>query len=304
MMSRKSKTSKPLFLPCLIAGVVVLWGSSFVLSKFALEEIGAVTLAFYRWCFATAFFLLFLGSRGQLGEARAMVKGDPGLFAFLGFVGISLFYTLQNLGLKYSTAINVGILININPLLIAILSAFILNERLNLTKALGIVVAFGGVCLITLNEGPIQLASRRLVGDLLTLLSALCWAIYSVWGKRALARHEPLLVTSMAASFGTIFLLPMALWEGMALPSSAQTWLLVALLGVLSGALAYLFWYAILERMDASRAAVYLFLIPAYSTALAILALNEPVTFKTVIGAILIISGVFAAQAGGKEPVR
>ena len=300
MMSRKSKTSKPLTLPFLIAGVVVLWGSSFVLSKFALEEIGAVTLAFYRWCFATAFLLLFLGYRHQLGEARAMVKGDPGFFAFLGFVGVSLFYTLQNLGLKYSTAINVGILINVNPLLIAILSAFILNERLDLTKAVGIVVAFAGVCLITLNEGPIQLASRRLVGDLFTLLSALCWAIYSVWGKRALARHEPLLVTSVAAGFGTIFLLPMALWEGLALPPSVQTWLLVALLGILSGALAYLFWYAILERMEASRAAVYLFLIPVYSTALAILALGEPITLKIVIGAILIISGVFAAQAGGK----
>ena len=300
MMSRRSKTSKPLILPLLIAGVVILWGSSFVLSKFALEEIGAVTLAFYRWCFATSFLLLFLASRHQLDKVMGMIKGDPGLFAFLGFVGVSLFYTLQNLGLKYSTAINVGILINVNPLLIAILSAFILNERLDLMKALAIVVAFAGVCLITLNEGPIRLTSRRLVGDLFTLLSALCWAIYSVWGKRTLARHEPLLVTSVAASFGTIFLLPMALWEGMALPLSVQTWFLIALLGILSGALAYLFWYAILERMEASRAAVYLFLIPVYSTALAILALGEPITLKTVGGAILIIGGLFAAQAGGK----
>jgi len=286
-----------------LAGVIILWGSSFLLSKLALLEVGPMALAFYRWGIGSAGLMGYLAWRGRLGEAAHLARRCPWMFARLGLVGVTLFFAFQNLALRYTTAMHVGVLINLNPVFIALLSALVLGERLSGLQWGGILSAAAGVALVCTSGEREGLGGISLLGDGLTLLSAACWAIYSVLGRRVLARHDPLVVTVIVAGWGTLWLLPLVGGEGFSSYISPKGWLVIALLGLLCSALAYLLWFQVLALMPPGRAAVYLFLIPLVSCALSVAFLHEPFTLRTGLGAALVVAGVFCTETGGKAQV-
>lgn len=289
---------KDLWIALALTGVIILWGSSFLLSKLALMEVGPMRLALYRWVIGSAGLAGYLAWRGCLGEAMHLARQRPWVFARLGLVGVALLYAFQNLGLRYTTAVHVGVLINLNPVFIALLSTLVLGERLNGVQWGGILSAGVGVTLVSTTGGNFSLQGGSLLGDGLTLLSAACWAIYSVLGRRVLARHDPLVVTGIVVAWGTLWLLPLAAGEGFSLDLSLRSWLMVALLGLFCGALAYLLWFRVLALIPPGRAAVYLFLIPLVSCALSVAFLREPFTLHTGLGAALVLAGVFCTGTG------
>jgi len=281
-----------------VAGVVILWGSSFLLSKLALAEVGPMVLAFYRWVIGSAGLAGYLAWRGRLPEALGLARRRPWIFARLGLVGMTFFYVFQNLGLQYTTALHVGVLINLNPVFIALLSTLILDEKLSRLQWGGILVAGAGVALVSTAGESMSLRGASLLGDGLILLSAACWAIYSVLGRRVLVHHDPLTVTSIAAGWGTAWLLPLALGEGLCLDLSLRGWLVVGLLGLLCSALAYVMWFRLLALIPPGHAGAYLFLIPLVSSALAVTCLHEPFTPRTGVGAVLLLAGVVCTERG------
>ncbi|NOZ27157.1 MAG: DMT family transporter [Chloroflexi bacterium] len=276
--------------------VCTLWGASFVLTKVALEELGPFAVAFGRWSLAVLVFALYLPLMGYTSEVRRALHERWRAFAWLGLVGICLFYVLQNFGLRFSTAVNVGLVINVTSIFIAILGVWWLGERLERHAVLGIVVSFVGVSLVSLQGGRLALGGRSWLGDGLTVLAALCAAVYSVYGKRVVAQYSPAVVTGLAALFGAVFLLPLAMWEGWTWPISVRAQGALWVLGFGSSALANLWWWKVLEQSDASRAGTYLFLIPIISTFLAVVFLGEPFTWMTALGAALVLGGVMLTQ--------
>ncbi len=276
--------------------VMLLWGSSFVLTKIALAELGPLTIAFYRWLIATLAFAVILPLQRHAPIVQRALRQDFLPFALLGLVGISAFYTFQNLALRYTTAVNVGLLINFCTVFIAVLSVLWLGERLGRMAIMGIVLSFTGATLVGLPNSSFTLKGGRLLGDGLTLLAALCAAIYTVYGKWIVARYPPAVVTGLAAAFGTLFLLPGAAWEGLVLPRSATVWGAVLTLGLGSGALANFWWWRILEHMEAARAGTFILVIPVVSTLLAVAILREPVPPAAAVGGALVLLGVYLTQ--------
>jgi len=133
------------------------------------------------------------------------------------------------------------------------------------------------------------------------VLAALCGAIYTVYGKGIVARYAPAVVTGLAAFFGAVFLLPLALWEGLTLPRDAAVWVAILTLGLGSGALANLWWWRILRRMDAARAGTLLLVVPVVSTLLAVAVLGESMSPAAVIGAAFVLVGVYLTQRPTRE---
>ncbi len=271
--------------------VCTLWGTSFVLTKIALAELGPFAIAFGRWALATTVFALYLPLTGYMSTVRQALRHHWGAFAWLGLVGISLFYALQNMGLRFSTAVNVGLVINLTSVFIAILGVWWLRERLQGYAVAGVVISFLGVSLVTLQGGRVTFGHQSWLGDGLTVLAALCAAVYSVYGKQVVAQYPPAVVTGLTALFGTAFLLPLVVWEGWVWPVSPSVQGALVILG-----LANLWWWKVLEQSDAARAGTYLFLIPIISTALAVLFLEEPFTWVTALGACLVVGGVALTQ--------
>ena len=276
--------------------VTFLWGSSFVLTKMALAELGPLTIALYRWLIATLAFAIVLPLQGELPTLRRALRQDFFPFALLGLVGITAFYAFQNAALRFTTAVNVGLLINFCTVFIAVLGMLWLKERLGRWAIVGIALSFAGATLVSWPNGTVGLGRVHLLGDGLTLLAALWAAIYTVYGKGIVARYPPAVVTGLAAGFGTLFLLPWAVWEGLALPRSAAVWGAMLTLGLGSSALANLWWWRILQQVDAARAGTFLLLIPVVSTLLAVAVLGETMPPAGAAGAALVLLGVYLTQ--------
>jgi len=281
--------------------VTLLWGSSFVLTKIALTELGPLSIAFYRWLIAGAAFALVLPAQKALPVAWAALRQDLGHFALLGAVGISAFYALQNLALRLTTAVNVGLLINFTTIFIAVLGVLWLRERLQPSAFAGIIVSFAGAVLVSMPDGGLRLEDGYLLGDALTLLAGLSAAIYTIHGKQLVARYSPTVVTALAIGFGAAFLLPLAAWEGMAIPRTWQVYATLLTLGLGSGALANLWWWHILKRVDAARAGTFLLVVPVVSTLLAVFALKETMPGLAPLGALLVLVGVYLTQRDGRK---
>ena len=283
---------------------VTLWGISFVATRAALSEISPVSLVFTRFALGTAFLLTLLAVRRRLELPPR--ESWPALAA-MGFLGIFLHQMLQAHGLALTTAVHTGWLIGLIPIWSALLSAVVLREKLGSAKIAGLLLGFAGAALVItrgkLSGGLLALPTTR--GDLLILASTVNWAVYSVVGRRTLARLGSARATAFAMLAGWAMLAPLfvlrAGWTEYA-RLSATVWAAIAFLGIGCSGLGYLFWYAALEKLETSRVAAFLYLEPLVTLAAAVVLLGEPVHGTTVVGGLIVLAGVFLVQ-GVRPPL-
>src|SRR5262249_54121867 len=132
-------------------------------------------------------------------------------------------------------------------------------------------------------------------GDFILLVAQLGWSIYTIYGKRVLAEHEPMLATTAAYVLGALMLWPMALVMAPLFPSpdfrSPSPWAVIAYQAFL-GAIAHVWWYEGVRAVGPSRAAIFLNLQPVVGLLLAWSMLGERIRTTTLIGGALVLIGV------------
>jgi drug/metabolite transporter (DMT)-like permease len=281
------------------SGAAILWGASFLLTKITLTQLGPMATAALRWGVATlALVTIGMATAHSRVMLRRALHDDWPTFVGLGLVGVSLFYTLQNVALTYTTSIDVGLIMNDFPILTAVLGVWLLGERFAWRAVGGLVLATVGVTLISLGGlAEAEAATRvRLLGDLLALVATLFGALYIVGGKWAVTTYDPLTVTALAGLFGALLLVPVVAWEGLTLHLSVGVWAALLGLALGSGAAAnWLWWYAA-QHLPISRAGAFLYITPIVSTMLGVAVLDEPLSVATAAGAGFVIGGVLLVQ--------
>jgi drug/metabolite transporter (DMT)-like permease len=288
----------------LALGIVTLWGASFPLTKAALEFLGPTSVAFVRWAISAVALGVWLAWKRRLPVAMQVLRHDGRTAVWVALTGITLFYFLENLALRYTTATNAGVLSNFIPVFMVLIGTVWLGERLTGVEWGAVAAAFVGAAIVSQGAGHLTLAGAGLAGDLLMLAASFLGAVYSVGGKGLSERYPADVVTAVIATLGALFLLPLALIESGGVRGFAdalaalpwQVWAGLLLLGLGSGALANLWWLQLLSHTDASRAALILFLIPVVSTTLAVTWLGEPLTPTIVLGAVLVLASVIIVQ--------
>lgn len=274
---------------------MVIWAGSFPFIKYGLVELDPVNLAFWRFLIATPILFLYASFRHKVEMLNFNLK-EWLMLIFLGLTGVSLLYIIQFMALKYTTAINGSILINVSAIFIAIMSILLLNEKINIKKALGIILGFIGI-VVVISNGEIRFfESSTLFGDLLMLFDGLIWAGYTIVGKSLLERKNVEIITSWAFLFGTLTLIPFLIFPGFKVPSQLITWSSVIYMGLLCSIFGYLVWYFALEREEATNVAVYIYLIPLFTAIIAYFTLNEVVTIFKAVGGFLTIFGVYLVE--------
>jgi drug/metabolite transporter (DMT)-like permease len=285
------------YISLLLAFVSLVWAGSFVAVRMTVKEISPIDLGFLRFLIATPFMVLVLLISKK--EIRLPAKELLSL-SVLGLTGVTLLYIFQFIGIEYTTASTSAVLINTNVIFIVLLSATFLKEKFPLRKSAGIVFSFAGVIVVILaqmtNES-IAFSSVFLIGCMFIILSAFCWAIYSTVGKRLLDKYDPYTVTTYAFVLGTIFFLPVVITDitDVIQGISFNGWIAVLYLALICSVFGYVAWYYALSRIEAGRAAVFLNLIPLFTIVISFF-YGEIPTFIFLIGAILIIYGVYLAQ--------
>jgi len=277
--------------------VSFVWAGSFIVVKVATEEISPIDLGFLRFLVATPIMFLILLIRRK--DILIPKKELPSL-AILGLTGVTLLYLFQFVGIKYTNASTSAVLINTNVIFIAILSALFLKETFVRKKISGISLSFLGVIVIIFSNTSLEIFSSGdmfFIGCVLILLSAFCWAIYSIVGKRLLKTYDMFTVTTYAFALGTLFYIPFVISD---IITTLQTvtigaWMAVLYLALACSVFGYIGWYYALKKTEASKAAVFLNLIPLFTITMSLF-LGEVITVFFLFGATLIIFGVYITQ--------
>ena len=277
---------------------IVLWGVSFVATKAALREISPVTLIFTRFALGVSVLIFIL----KLRREQLIPPRDAWpMLAAMGFVGIFLHQMIQVHGLTLTTAVRTGWLIGLTPIWSAVLAAVFLGEGFGPRKILGLVIGLAGAVLVVtrgeLSASVLALPSTR--GDLLVLASTWTWALYTILGRDTLKRLGSATSTAAAMFAGWAMMIPFFVsstgWQEYRELSSTSL-VAILFLGIGCSGLGYWFWYAALERIDASQVATFLYLEPLVTLLSAVALLGETVALSTIFGGLLVLVGVLTVQ--------
>jgi drug/metabolite transporter (DMT)-like permease len=225
--------------------------------------------------------------------------------ALFGFLSISIYFWLQYTGVKYAGAgVSALLVVGLIPILTGIASSFLLREGLNVKKALGTILGLAGVALITLPGFFLDKMDLMFyIGVVCLLLNAVCWAVYSTLSRRFMRRiDKPSLITAYVTIFGTLALIPMSLLSDWAPVSSLQPvqWLSILYLAVVCSGLGYFLWNFALSRVEAVKAAVWLYLEPVAAFVGEAFIFGIIPSATTVIGGCVIIVGALLATRSGE----
>ncbi len=279
-----------------------VYGTSYVAIRLAVDDVGPVTLAFLRLAIAGAILVpvYLVSRRAGPGPPR---PADRRTFFWMGFVGFTLALALSHWGLRSSTATNAALLVATEPVALVALSPIVLGERLTRREGWGTALAVLGATIVVVNGVPglTVAVAPHWRGDLLLLLSGVCFAAYSLFGRSVLARHPSLTVTTWSFVWGFVTTAPLAALEWRLGAPPVWTSLAVAAvlyLGVVITGVGYLVWNWALERVTAARAAIFLNLQPLVGTLLGVAWLGDLFTGFTAGGGVLIIAGLWLALTG------
>lgn len=278
---------------------VLAWGSSFIASKILLESYSPTQLMLMR--FALAYVALWLCCPKIL---KLSFKEELS-FAALAIFGGSLYFFFENTALTYTYASNVSIIVAAAPILTAIAAHFIFaDEKLGFGSILGFVIAFVGVAMVVFNGQVVLKLSP--VGDLLSFGAAVCWAIYSVILRKLVDKYENLLLTRRLMLWGFITGLPIALLEGksfsLAPLMNGEYIFCIIFLSFVCSALGYIFWNSATKRLGVVVSCNYVYVIPFFTMLTGVIVLDEPLSLMGIVGAVLIIFGMFIADRKKPAP--
>jgi len=292
-----SPLPKTRLLPTLSAlFAVIIWGGTFIATKIALREVSPVTIIWMRFGIGALILGMAVSVRRQFALPS---KNDLAYFALLGFIGVTFHQWLQATGLQTARATTTAWIVATIPVFTALLGWLVLKEKMNLARVGGIAIAALGVLLIVSDGDLSALVSGETgaIGDLLILISAPNWAVYTILSRRELARHPAARMMFYVMLFGWLFACAWIFGFGPALKEiprlSASGWTSILALGTFGSGLAYIAWYDALQAIPASQLGVFINIEPLVTMMLAAPMLGEQITLISLLGGAIIIFGVW-----------
>jgi len=285
---------------------MVFWAGNFIVVKSAIGVLPPVGFTFLRYLLASVTLLTLL--RWRTGSIR-LPHGDILAIALLGVIGFGCYQILWPVALQSIPAGDSALLIATTPVLTALMAAATRADAPNAAKLTGALISFAGVAMVIAAGQGLDLGTS-LVGDLLTIVAASCWAIYTVFGARVLRRHSPLAATTWAIVAGTLFIAPVGIAQlatsdlgGVGLPVG----LAIVYSGALAAGLANVVVFHGLKLLGPTRVTALQALIPALAVVLAAVFLGEAIRPAQVLGGVVILGGVALLRRGawpGRRLVR
>ena len=285
--------------------IATLWGTFPATGKLAVADFPPVFLTAVRGVIASAFLIALLVRAGA-ETARGLGPDSIRAFVTLGVLGLAISTQLSYFGYAYTTAANAAILQSATPVLVALGARAYLGERLRRRQQAGVAISALGV-LVVVTRGRLWMLRLEEVraGDFITLVGLVAWMSYTVYGKRVILTHSPALTTTAAYVAGTGILVVEALLTAPLFPrpalTSVRAWSVV-LYHALLGAVAHIWWYRAVERVGASRAAVFMNVTPIVGVVMATTLLAEPVGLWEILGTLLVLGGVALTTATPPRP--
>ena len=288
------KKNIDLFTILILCLAMLIWASSFIALKLAMEDIGAMTVIFGRMLIASLCFVFFIKKFTKI----SFTKKDIKYILLMATFEPCLYFIFESYALQNTTAGQAGMITSMMPLLTAIGAGIFLKEIISRQLVLGSVLAVIGAVWLSLDSVSSQSAPNPMLGNFLEFLAMVCGAGYTIAIRHLSNNFSALFLTASQAFIGAIFFAPFALYEFYTLDFNPTDTSLYSILylGVIVTLGGYgLFNYA-LSRTHASTAASYVNLIPIFTVIIAYIVLDEKLNTTQLYACFVILIGVFVTQ--------
>lgn len=271
-----------------LALVALVWGSTFTMTKYALDFLDPILLLFFRNLIAFAFLSLIFAKSFIHTDRKTLISGlILGLFLFIG-------YATQTIGLKYTTASKAGFITGLAVVIVPLLSGLILKKLPKPLTSVGVVLAAVGLGLISLNFQEKFLLSY---GDFLVLICAFAFAAHVVLvGKFAPDMSASLLTTFQLGGIALACGLMGFATESLPDTIPWQVWLIIIFLAFFATAGAFLIQLWAQKNTSPTKTILIFSLEPVFSAIFAYYFLHEYLTTKGLIGCGLIFLATVVAS--------
>jgi drug/metabolite transporter (DMT)-like permease len=245
--------------------------------------------------FVIAALALFCGLLLRKNDPRPD-RADTVRLALGGLLGVTLYIGLQNVGVQMSTAADAALLVAATPAITMLIEMAARQTSLSWIRLAGVGVAMVGVYLLS-HGGDEGLASNRLLGNILLVGCGVAWSLYNFTTQHVVQRYSMTTVISYQSIAGAILLLPLSLLEmGQWQTPAPEAWGVIIYLGIFCSVFAYLFYGFGLRRLTPGTATALLNLVPLFGLGVAVGWLQEAVTWREVIGGVIILVGVIISS--------
>jgi drug/metabolite transporter (DMT)-like permease len=286
-----------------LLAMALIWGLNFPLIKASLAELPPLAFNALRFPLAALTVLLVLRAKGHIPWPE---RADLPRIVGLGILGNVVYQGFFIFGLNATYAGNASILLATTPVWTLAFSTLRGHERPGSLMWLGISATLLGMVLVVAGGGLVMgLEGATLRGDLLLVGAAVTWSLYSVGSRRMIHKYGSVPTTAWTLWTGSVGLVLWGLPSLLATPIhdiSSLAWVGVAYAGILAIGLAYLLWYRAVLRIGNSRTAAYSNLTPVVALAVAWVWLGETPAPMQLMGAAVILSGLYLTRLGGARP--
>jgi len=291
---------RSVLVPLAAFGVALAWSGGWIAGKLGVES--APPLEFSAVRFVIASLVLAVIVVATRTRVRTDGLGPVVLSAVSGYLGYN---ALVFVGLTMAPASDAALIVPTTiPVLTASAATFV-GERVTATKVAGFALAsIGGALVVAAGQTGGELSGRRLLGDVLMLGGAVCWAVYTTLGTIALRTWSPLEVVAIAAPIGALLLLPFGLLEQGYRDLgawSAGVWADVLYLALVVTLGSFTLFYWIVRRVGAGIAAMSSYFVPVLTLAMAVTLLGDRPRPLQLVGGLVILAGVRVATLRSRE---
>ena len=285
------------FVVLAFALLVLFWGSAFAVVKVGLEYSPPLLFAGLRTLIGGLAMVL----AAFLWGGSPKLRRDWPVFLLLALFNVVLFIGFQTYAIVYLPSGSAAVLVYLQPILVGLLAWPILGETLTGAKITGLLLGFSGI--VAVSAGSLSGAAGALspLGVTLGAVSALCWALGTVYFKKYEARVSTLWAVAVPFVAGgavlTAFGLSVEEWGEITWNTPFVASILYS--GLVGISLAWVIWFALVRAGEASRVASYIFVVPLTAVLIGVLFLDEPLGYTLLIGAAFVVSGIYLVN---REP--
>jgi LPXTG-motif cell wall-anchored protein len=284
----------------LAISIIAIWGVTFINTKvLILNGLNPQEI------FLLRFIIAYLGV-WTFSPKKLMADNwkDEMTMILLGITGGSLYFWSENTAIQLSLVNNVAFIVCNAPLLTLFLGmAFSKEIKATTTIITGSVISLIGVALVIFN-GSFILKLNPL-GDFLALVAAGSWAVYSLVMRGMTSRYNATFLTRKVFFYGILTILPAFIITPWQFPlgklAEPVIWMNLLFLGVIAALICFVLWSIVIRELGALTSANYIYLSPVTTMIASAIFLQEPVTWMSVLGSALILSGLFIASKRKKN---
>ena len=287
-----SQSSRPWLVPAAFVALGLLWGSSFLWIKIAVDELPPATVVAYRMALGAIGMLAILPVLGLRLPRRA---AEIGHLAVMGAINAGVPIFLITWGEQFVDSGTAAALNSLVPIFSLILAGLVLRtEPVTLLRALGVVIGFGGAFVLTSREMALSGDPAALLGAGAVAVAALSYAAGASYARYRIGQTPRYVVAAGTLVFAALYTGALAVVTdgGFALPTQADTITAVAWLGVLGSFIAYLLYFFILEKVGATVSTMVTYVFPMVGVTLGVLFLGEILEWRLIVGTALVVIGI------------